>query len=322
MQTQTDTHSVKLADIPLMFRLKRGTVLHSELGLTQDARGANTALLSSILFPRSLYTLVSRSDNQSVVGQFRYQSNEDNAHIVYLAPTEEETEDNTVWLHILDAMAQEAGKHGAYNLIAEVEQTDSLFETMRHAGFAVYSRQTIWRHDPIAQVKDSASTIELTQEVANDKQGIWSLTSAIIPKMLQTVMMPSSDMAGWVYRKAGRVEAYIAYSEGNQGVYLIPYVHPDVMTEAVDILQVAIRQIEKTRKVPTYVCIQGYQVWLENTMHDLQFESWIEQAVMVKHLTAGVRQSNFAPMKVGKRITSTVPPVSFVTSEANQEEKD
>ena len=95
MTNQTDTHELKLLDIPLMIRLKQNAiVLHSELGLTEDARGQNSALLSSIVFPRGLYTLVAHTNNQDMVGQFRYRSDDVNAHIVYLAPTLEDDEDD------------------------------------------------------------------------------------------------------------------------------------------------------------------------------------------------------------------------------------
>ena len=49
-------------------------------------------------------------------------------------------------------------------------------------------------------------------------------------------------MEGLVYRKDGRIEAYIAYSEGKHGVYLIPYLHPDVLSEASDIITAAVLQ--------------------------------------------------------------------------------
>ena len=59
MVSQTDTHSMKLLDLPLMLRLKQNAiVLDSEMGLIEDARGQNSALLSSIVFPRGLHTLL------------------------------------------------------------------------------------------------------------------------------------------------------------------------------------------------------------------------------------------------------------------------
>lgn len=309
MTNMRDTHEMKLLDIPLMLRLKQNAiVLHSELGLTDDARGQNSALLSSIVFPRGLHTLVAHADDQDVVGQFRYRSDDVNAHIVYLAPTLKDDEDDTIWLHILDAMAQQAGKHGAQTLVAEVEVSHRLFETMRRSGFAVYSRQVIWQHDPLTddtQVPD----IQLTEETNGDQIGIASLLGCTIPRILQTVMGPSTDMDGLVYRKDGRIEAYIAYSQGKHGVYLIPYLHPDVLSDASDIIAAAIVTINRSQKVPIYVSVRGYQGWLENAMLDLGFSPWLEQAVMVRHLTAGVRQTSFSSVKLhanGKQIASTM----------------
>ena len=119
MALNADTHAMKLLDLPLMLRLKQNAiVLHSELGLTEDARGQNSALLSSIVFPRGLHTLLGTVDEKNVVGQFRYRPGQSNAHIVYLAPTLDEEEDDTIWLHMLDAMAEQAGKNGAQTLVA------------------------------------------------------------------------------------------------------------------------------------------------------------------------------------------------------------
>ena len=298
MALQTNTHSMKLLDLPLMLRLKQNAVvLHSELGLTEDARGRNSALLSSIVFPRGLHTLLAHVDDKNVVGQFRYRPGESNAHIVYLAPTLEDNEDDSAWLHMLDAMAEQAGKNGAHNLVGEVELSHRLFETMRRAGYAVYSRQVIWRHEPIV-AELACADVEITPESAEDQIGIAALLGCTIPRIMQAVMGPSADMAGLVYRKDGPVEAYVAYSEGKHGVYLLPFLHPEVLSEAPAIIAAALRKIERCRKLPVYVSVRGYQGWLENAMLDLGFKPWLEQAVMVKHLTAGVRQTSFAQVNL------------------------
>ena len=298
MALQTDTHSIKLRDLPLMLRLKQNAiVLHSELGLTEDARGQNSALLSSIVFPRGLHTLLGHVNDKNVVGQFRYRPGESNAHIVYLAPTLDEHEDDTTWLHMLDAMAEQAGENGAHNLVGEVELSHRLFETMRRAGYAVYSRQVIWRHSPIV-AGFPFSDLQITPESEDDQIGIAALLGCTIPRIMQAVMGPSADMEGLVYRKDGQVEAYVAYSEGKHGVYLLPFLHPEVLTEAPDIVAAALQKIERCRKLPVYISVRGYQGWLENAMLDLGFSPWLEQAVMVKHLTAGIRQTSFAQVSL------------------------
>lgn len=297
MQGHTEAHTIKLRDLPLMLRLKQNAiVLHSELGLTEDARGQNSALLSSIVFPRELHTLIAQLDGKNVVGQFRYRPGDANAHIVYLAPTLDDEDDDTIWLHMLDAMAEQAGKNGAQTLVGEVELSHRLFETMRRAGYAVYSRQVIWRRPPLTEAAKAG--VLVTGETEADQIGIAALLGCTIPRILHTVLEPSTDMAGLVYRKDGQVEAYLAFSEGRHGVYILPFLHPEVLSDAAAIVASAMRGIDRCRKLPIYVCVRGYQGWLENAMLDLGFSPWLEQAVMVKHLTAGVRQTTFESVKL------------------------
>lgn len=298
MHSQSDAHAMKLLDLPLMLRLQQNAVvLHTELGLTEDARGQSSALLSSIGFPRGLHTLVAQPDGKDVVGQFRFRPGDANAHIVYLAPALDESEDDDIWLHMLDAMAEQAGRSGAQTLVGEVEVSHRLFETMRRAGYAVYSRQVVWRRPPIPAATTPA-TVTVANETEDDQIGISALLGCTIPRILQTVMGPTTDSAGLVYRKDGRIEAYLAYSEGKHGVYLMPYLHPEVLDEASDIVAAGLRQIDRSRKLPIYICVRGYQGWLENAMLDLGFDPWLEQAVMVKHLTAGIRQATFESVKL------------------------
>ncbi len=300
MTSHSATHTLKLSDLPLMLRLKQSAiVLHSELGLTEDARGQNTALLSSIVFPRGLHTQLAHVDDKDVVGQFRYRQGDVNAHIVYLAPALDPHEDDTIWLHMLDAMAEQAGKHGAHTLMGEVELSHRLFETMRRAGYAVYSRQVIWQGDP--RRRGSAPSLTISGETPADEAGIAALLGCTIPRIMQQVMGPSADMQGLVYRKDGQVDAYLAFSKGKHGVYVLPFVHPDVLDEAPDIIAAGLERIERARKLPVYVCVRGYQGWLENAMRDLDFTPWLEQAVMVKHLTAGVRQASFERVSLQHR---------------------
>ncbi len=309
MSTPTDTRTMTIVDLPLIRRLTaNGTVLDSERGLTRDARGANSFLLSSLLFPRGVYTLVSRSENQQVVGQFRYRPDDLNAHIVYIASSLSEDVEDTIWLNILDAMTREAGKHGAHSLIAEVETNSHLFETLRTARFSTYARQTIWRHPAIKLDLDDCE-ISLDEEIESDHLGVMALINKTVPTILQQVAAPPSDMQGLVYRKEGRIEAYIGVSEGANGVYLLPFIHPDVMSQAADIMTSAIAQIDRSAKVPVYVCVRSYQDWLNHTFEKLGFEEWIEQAVMVKQIAAGIKHPGFAKIEIqGKlKVSSNIP---------------
>jgi len=323
MSGTTDTRTMSLVDLPLIRRLTaNGTVLDSEMGLTRDARGPHGLLLSSLLFPRGLYTLVARSESQPVIGQFRYRPDDLTAHIVYLAPSLEDESENTVWLHVLDAMAREAGKHGAHSLLAEVETGCNLFETMRIARFATYARQIIWRHEPIQL--EGATDLKLEDETSNDQLGILSLIAATVPTLLQAIAAPSSEMAGLLYRKNGRIEAYIGVSEGSQGIYLLPFIHPDISNESEAILTAVIQRLERAAKLPIYVCVRSYQSWLNSYMERLGFEELVEQAVMVKQLAAGIRHPNFnkVPAVTGKLKVSSNGSQSWSIAQLDHEDKE
>jgi hypothetical protein len=293
----TDTRTVTLVDIPLVKRLtEKGIVLDSETSLTRDPHGPKSASLSTLLLQRNLYTLLARSDKQQVVGQFRLKPDDPNAHIVYIAPALQEDAEDTLWLHILDAMAREAGRHSAHCLIAEVDESSMLFETLRAAGFAVYARQEIWRHLP-GDYPEPAEDIELADETADDALGVQSLFCNTVPSLVQQVAAPSGDGHGLVYRQDGRVEGYLAISEGKHGVYIIPYLRPEHLSLASPIIHAAIKQSSRAAKAPVYVCVRRYQDWLEGALFDLDFEPWAQRAVMVRHIAAGVRQAVFTPLR-------------------------
>ncbi|MAS35333.1 MAG: hypothetical protein CL610_15070 [Anaerolineaceae bacterium] len=291
--------SVKLVDIPQVTRLlETGTILDSEQAFTGGVDLSSAALISSFVLPhRSVYTMLARSDKQTVVGQFRLQPDRHKAHIVYIAPGLDYEADNTAWLNILDAMTAEAGRRGAHVLTAEVDEHLNLFETMRVTGFSIYARQEIWQRPPGPLPNLPVDKVDLTCETEADAHGVQLLYSNIVPRLVQQAAAPPIGSNGLVYRKNDRVEGYIAVSEGRAGIYLMPYLHPDVFSEAAAILVAAIDQASRShQRVPVYVAVRRYQDWLEDALVGLGFEAATRQAVMVRHIAAGVRQASFAPL--------------------------
>jgi hypothetical protein len=295
----TDIRAAKLVDLPLVRRLlDKCVVLDSELVLTGDSSGSHSTLMSSLLLPqRGVHTLVARNDKQQVVGQFRLKPDDPHAQIVYLAPHLDVDADDTAWLYVLDAMAREAGKQGAHALIAELEESSPLFETMRTAGYAVYVRQEIWRREAGLPLSDSPQ-LELKESQDEDELAIFALFSNTVPSLVQQYAMPPTELPGFVYRVEGRVRAYIAYAEGKNGVYLIPYLDPMVLPDAAALFESAIRAIPRASRVPVYVAVRRYQDWASDALMDLEFGLFMQQAVMVKHISAGIRHAQFAPLYV------------------------
>ncbi len=293
-----ETRAVTLVDIPLVRRLtESGTVLDSELYYTHDSLQQSPRLFTLLLPYRGVHTMVTRLDKQQVVGQFRLRQDAAYAHIAYIAPALEADAEDTAWLHVLDAMAAEAGRRGAHMLTAEVDENEPLFKTMRIASYAIYARQEIWQclpEDGIADV--GLEPIEVQPTTEADLSGIQLLFGNIVPRLVQPITELPAEGEGFVYRKDERVEGYIGVIEGKTGVYLIPHLHPDVFSDAAAILAAVIHRIERCDRLPVYVRVRRYQDWLDDALRELGFELHARQAVMVKHIAAGVRSAAFAPL--------------------------
>ena len=293
-----ETRAATLVDIPLVRRLsEQGTVLDSELTFTRDAGGPGGARFFTLLLPyRGVHTLVTRTDKYQVVGQLRLRDTT-YAHIAYIAPTLEDGEDDTAWMHILDAMAVEAGKRGAHILVAEVDELAPLFKTMRLASYSIYARQEIWE-SPAGDYSafEPVARVELAETTEADLPEIQLLYGNVVPRLVQPITGLPNAGQGWVYRKDDRVEGYIGLAEGKAGVYLMPHLHPDVFSDAPAILASAVAQAARSSKAPVYVRVRRYQDWLDNALIELGFEICARQAVMVKHIAAGVRSAAFAPL--------------------------
>ena len=296
-----EVHAAKLVDLPMLRRLvERGALLDSELLYTREFDLSSTALLQSILLPqRSLYTLVAKGQSQPVIGQFRLRAHDHLAQLVLLAPLEPENNDGA-WLGLLDAVAYEAGRRGAHMLTAEVDELSPLFPLMRQAGFAVYARQEIWRWSgELSQGSAQAPMGELAEETDEDTLDIQLLYSSIVPRLVQPIAVPSRESSGLVYRKDGRVQAYIAVSSGRSGVYLMPFIHPDVLgSEAAALLLAVVARVARAERTPVFVCVRRYQDWLGDSLRELGFEALTQQAVLVRHIAAGVRTAAFAPLAI------------------------
>jgi hypothetical protein len=310
-QRESETRTITPFDIPLVRRLtEKGMMLDTELLCTRSSYRHNGALLSSILLPqRGLHTLVARADGHQVVGQFRLKPDDHYARMVFIAPhlgpdeaAADTIADDTAYLHVLDAMAREAGRYNAHALMAEVDEDSQLFETMRAAGFAVYARQQIWVRPP-ADLEWEGATLELSEQTEMDAPGVQSLYALTVPSLMQPMMPLPGETRGLIYRRRSptgdRIAACVTLTEGKYGIYLIPHLHTDVMSEARLILEAAVRRLPRANRVPVYVCVRRYQDWISSALGQLGFEPGAQQAVMVRHLTAGIRQTKFAPVQAG-----------------------
>jgi hypothetical protein len=291
----TDTHAVTLVDLPMVRRLsEKSTLLDCELHATQLSPEANFGVISSLMMlqQRGLYTFISRSEKQQAVGQFRYKADDSLAHIVYVAPELDIYADDTAWLNVLDTMAREAGRVGAQALVGEIEEQEPLFETMRAAGYAVYARQEVWMRDAL-NYPSYHKPLKLTKATEEDAGRLSGLFMSTVPRLVQQYALSDLELPHLIYEVDGQIAASIAYSEGRHGIYMVPYIRTDYFSDAPAIVESALRALPRAGKLPVYLCVRRYQDWLSEALEGLHFTLQSQQAVMVKHIAAWVRQPRF-----------------------------
>lgn len=303
-------------DLPLMRRLTAyGVSLDSATSLTRGIHMMEGAFWSALpLTDLGTPTLVLRTEDSGYVAQFRHKLNDQHAHIVFIAPDLRNDSDESAWLALIDAMVYAAGKRGALTLNAEVDENSDAFVLLRSCGFAVYARQQIWRLAAGTATNTADSTTQPTDllriEAASDAFSISALYNSIVPRLVLQADAPPETDRGLVCEQNGRVNAYFAVQEGRNGVYVQPFLHPEMYDQATAVHRALLAHLPRAERCPVYVCVRRYQDWLREPLSELGFEPWSSQAVMVKHTTARIEQPLLRPIMAFERAVQVAgPPV-------------
>jgi hypothetical protein len=183
---------------------------------------------------------------------------------------------------LLDQLAKQSGEYGAFHMLAEMDATTPLFETMRQAGFNAYTRQHIWVVD--ASPTEATSSTGWRFAHAGDQYAIQAFCRQIIPEYIFNVEPVATTSApGLIYTQAGQVRGYAHIRNGRHGTWIKPVVHLDI-TNAKQILLELLQAIPNRQTRPIHLCIRAYQPHLEPALYEFGSTPGPEQTVMVKHL--------------------------------------
>jgi hypothetical protein len=297
----TESPSIRpldVRDLRLLHRVRRdGLCLHAQVAYTRGPHALQTALLDVLTPGRATHTLVARPalpGEPAAIGQITHDLGEPVARLAFIGPSAQA--DGPLGLQLLDALSQEAGLRGAHNLIAEVDEDQPAFESLRRAGFAVYARQQIWRWAGTPAAEQEFDGV-WRSEVPSDGEAIAWLVANLVPGLvLQAEAAPGRGRRGLLHWAEGELRAYLDLERGPLGVWVQPYIHPAV--EAIDMLLAAFLRRAAASDRPVYLCLRSYQGWMVGALDRLGFERVAEQAVMVRRLAVAVRRAVPAPRTV------------------------
>jgi len=272
-------------DFPTLHRHReRGICLDMSLELTRSmALVPVGALLSYVAPATGIYTFVATQEGNShkVIGQFAYTPDSSNAQLTFLSPESALTAPHTMAL--LDHLAYQAGKHGAHNLLAEVNERSVVFDVMRKAGYAIYARQRIWKIDKTFQKNQTDSMLWRTA-TEQDSGSVRQLYTSLVPALVQqTEPSPWEQMNGLACYQEDELIGYVHLISGPNGILAQPILHPNIERVSEHLYEI-VNLIPNRRSIPLYFVVRSHQAWLELYLTEMGAEAGPYQAVMVKRL--------------------------------------
>jgi hypothetical protein len=294
----------------------RGLCLDMSLELTRSmALVPVGALLSYVAPATGIYTYVATGEGPSpnkVIGQFAYNPASSNAQLTFLAPEVALTASHV--LSLLDHLASQAGRHGAHNLLAEVNERSIAFEVMRKAGYAIYARQRIWKVTRFSQ-SPAESSIWRTA-VVRDTDHVRQLYTSLVPALVQqTEPSPWEQLNGMVCYQEDDLIGYVHLVEGPNGILGHPILHPNI-EQVSEHLNEIVTLIPNRRRLPIYFVVRSHQAWLELFLTEMSAEAGPYQAVMVKRLA--ILQKATLPFRIPntglEAVQPEIPVATFIPS--------
>ena len=272
-----------LLDLPTLYRYRAEAVSLDSTRLLTRGNPLGAAGFMSYFNPeRHLYTGISQENGATLLGGVIQTNGDAFAKLVYLAPAYRL--DHPALPGLIDHLSAEAGKWGAFHVLAETEEGSEAFPALRAAGFSVYAWQRIW---DVSQVVPMEGPRDWVNVKSVDLPAVQSLYHQIVPPLLQPVESAPKRAVGMVCSESARCFVSIAY--GVHGIVLTPFIHPEASGVALKLASL-LSQLPERRGRPVYMCVRSYQAWLEPALEDLGGKVSPRQAVMVKHLAHMIKE--------------------------------
>ncbi len=270
-------------DLPILHRYRnQGICLNNALGLTRGTTISSSVILSFLNPTTGNFTWITADDEIPLIGQLHHPSDSTVSRISFLAPLKRINNPRSQVL--IEYLSKQAGKRGAFHVLAEVDELAPTFEVLRKAGFGIYARQRIWKitnDGPAGNTQMQWSPIKEPHII-----DIQTIFHNIVPGLVaQMETLPTKSLQGLVCQHNDSLTAFVDLKYGIHGIWAQPFIHPDA-ANIDEVLTSLITSIPDRRSRPIYLCVRTYQSWLEPAIGEMESQPSPLQAVMVKRLVA------------------------------------
>jgi hypothetical protein len=286
--------------------------LNKDLLLTHGNPLGFSAVLFRLKPSSESYTAVFEhpESSKALIGQVNHTSNSRSARINFVLI--EDTDESRDLPALIEFLCCKAGEMSAFNVLAEVEESQPIFDSLRHSGFKVFAWETVWRFPQkmVGVVKRSEHWVPAKGE---DDSGIRMLYQLMVPPLVQTVEpFTNGATQRLVYKSAGEVVAYVESSNGPNGLYLKPLIHPSVDNIPSVLAELVGHFIEIQQ--PIYMQVRSYQAWLLDKLQVIGGEESDRFTLLVKHLAISQRNGVIVTQRSRSERRQTEPTVPIVTN--------
>lgn len=279
----TDVRRLRLHDLPFAYRkVGHGVNFDVELNLTVGSDGLQRALMAAI---GRVQGYVLRRSNDSALGLLHFLGNDQHARLAYVSPALDHGGAESLWLDLLDGLAVMAGQRGNVTILAEVNADAREFETLRRAGFAAYTRQTLWERPP-GPVDPPQHPLRRARPY--EETTLLSIYGAVVPGLIKRVEPPPTR-ADAVYVLPGRdgLDGMVAVFQGGQAALIEPYLCPDVTVGTAALIHAGLAAVDAEKRT-VYCRAREYMGDLGAVLPGLGFVQRTAQAAMFRHTAARI----------------------------------
>ncbi len=319
----------------------KGMSLDLERSLTQPGSPLWAALTSWLpfYFPTltDIYTYVidGLEQEQRVSGfaQVRERLGRPEADVVYLAPSLSNEDVQAIWHRLLTYLCAQAGERGTQRLFASVPEGGREVEVFHQAGFAVYTREDIFRLDiALAEPRTCAQFDEtaLRRCQSRDSWGLRKLYKSVTPHLVRQAegLVPRDwglglgNWLGWAGKEEyvlendrGEINGYLQINEGRIGHWLKLSLHPRAQERVDELLDYGLSFLTAHHPLPVYCNVREYEGGVKGSLEARGFQFFGRRAIMVKHSTVRVKEPALKLVPaLEKRAEATPTPYGRVSS--------
>ena len=256
------------------------------------------ALVSRLKPSAESFTAVVESSESSPVlfSQVLHGSGERAARLNFVISSDPIEERNA--MEVLDYLCGKAGEMGALNVLAQLEEYDPLFESLRKAGFNVYGWESSWKLPEKVNIDPDIKSHWMIPK-ASDEPLLRSLFQSLVPPIVQAAEnYANGNTRRLLFRENDEIIAYVESLDGPAGLYLKPLIHPAVKDLPALLTDLAAQFTGIGQTI--YLQVRSYQAWLLEPLQAMGAESTAQFSLLVKHLA--IMQRNGVTISNHKRV--------------------